>query len=162
MWHLFLQYLDKVLSPVHQNGPSRKRGNFPCLHLTSPELFQICLHYVCNLYCVHYVHNIKILSILSSWLWRNKTHVCNSITRLQQCFSIPNARPCSWMSHNFTIWMSWAETQVQFTLLCTWFLLKDNHSTQQYLPRLNTHGVKTHSIRSIPPHCQIHTSTKSV
>lgn len=77
-----LHYLHKMLSPLRQNIASRKRVNLPCLHLTSPELFQIGLHYVCNLYCVHYVHNIKILSVLSSWLWRNKTPVCNSYLSL--------------------------------------------------------------------------------
>jgi len=87
-----------VLPPSYQNTPYRKRGNLPCLNLTSPELFQICLYYVCNLY----FHNIKVSAIFSSWLGRNKTHICDCIYHwLQQCSSIPSARLCSWMSHNF-------------------------------------------------------------
>lgn len=92
--------LHEMLSPLYQNTLYRKRGNLSCLDLTSPELFQICLYYVCNLY----FHNIKVSAIFSSQLWRNKTHICDYLYHwLQQCFNIPNARLWSWMSHNFLL-----------------------------------------------------------
>lgn len=122
MWHLFLQYWHKTLSSLHQNIPFRKRVNLPFIHLTSPELFQIHLHYVCNLYCAHYVHNIKILSILSSWLWRIKTrlHLYHLVAAGLLAFLMLGS-----VAEGVTT-SCWAETQVQFTLLCTWFLWKEN------------------------------------
>lgn len=152
-----------MLSPLHENIPSRKRGNLPCLHWLPQNYFRFaCIMYATCTVCIMYTTlKFHLFSALGCEEIKY-TSASLSITWLQQCLSIPHARLCSWMSHNFTIWMSWAETQVQFPLLCTWFLLKENHSTQQYLPRLNTHGVRTQSIRSIPQHCQMHTSTKSV
>lgn len=138
MWQLFWG----PNLPSYQNMPQRKRGNLPCLDLTSLELFQICLHYVCNLY-----FHIKFSAIFSSCLGGNKTHICGCIC-ITGCssalaFLMPGCVP-EWVTTS-----CWAEAQTQFTLLCTWFSWKENHSTHQYLPRLNEHRARTHSMHAL-------------
>lgn len=70
----------------------------PCLDLTSPEFYQICLDYVCNLH----FHNTKHLAIFSSQSARNKTHICDYL--------------CHWLNeYEFLV----GKKQSQFTLLCS-------------------------------------------
>lgn len=110
-----------------------------CLVLTSPELFQICLHYVCNLY----FHNIKVSAIFSSQMGRNKTHICDciSITGCSSAFAflMLDCAP-QWVTTSF-----WAETQPRFTLLCPWF----SWTNMEHHPAL---GLLLSVVTYTPPH----------
>lgn len=78
-----------------------EKGSLPGLDLTSPQLFKICLYYVCN----PYLHNIKVSAIFSSQLGRIKTHICNCICipGCSSAFAFLLLRLYSWTSPNILL-----------------------------------------------------------